>query len=104
MEVGIMRSHNNRSRGFAAVPLFFATGMAFALTFFFPLEVQASLIELTARPSTGNIVYWSTLGTPNISTELHKHGRRHRNRERRQFGRTMLRWDHWNVRWRFCAR
>ena len=61
-----MRSHNNRSRGFAAVPLFFATGIAFALTFFFPLEVQASLIELTARPSTGNIVYWSTLGTPNL--------------------------------------
>jgi YVTN family beta-propeller protein len=42
--------------------------MAFALTFFFPREVHAhaTLIELTARPSTGNIVYWSTLGTPNL--------------------------------------
>jgi hypothetical protein len=25
-----------------------------------------SLIELTTRPSTGNIVYWSTLGTPTL--------------------------------------
>src|SRR5262249_44828569 len=59
-----MLRYNNRSRRFAAV--FFATGMTFALTFFFPQEVHADLIELTSRPSTGDTVYWSTLGTPNL--------------------------------------
>jgi hypothetical protein len=36
-----------------------ATGIAFTVTFM-------SLIELTTRPSTGDVVYWSTLGTPNL--------------------------------------
>jgi len=45
-----------------------ATGMlAVALTLVAPRVVHANLIELTARPATGDTVYWGQLGTPNLS-------------------------------------
>jgi hypothetical protein len=50
-----MRGHRSESS------LFFATGMvAFALTVFLPRSVRASLVELTARPDTGDTVFWGT--------------------------------------------
>jgi hypothetical protein len=36
--------------------------MVFALMLFLPREANASLIELTARPATGDTVYWGQLG------------------------------------------
>jgi hypothetical protein len=39
---------------------------AFALTLFLPSVVRAGLIELTARPATGDTVNWGQLGTPNL--------------------------------------
>ncbi len=45
-----------------------ATGMlTVALTLVAPGVVHANLIELTARPATGDTVYWGQLGTPNLS-------------------------------------
>jgi hypothetical protein len=40
--------------------------IAAALIFAAPREADASTIELTARPTTGDTVYWSQLGTPNL--------------------------------------
>jgi hypothetical protein len=40
---------------------------AFALTLFLPSVVRAGLIELTARPATGDIVDWGQFGTPNLT-------------------------------------
>src|SRR5262249_24485501 len=60
--------HNNRSAGFAAAPLFFATGVVIALTFFPPRDAHASLIELTSRPGSGNTVYWNQLTGQNFTS------------------------------------
>src|SRR5271169_843109 len=38
-----------------------------AMTFVLPRIAHADLIELTARPATGDTVYWGQLGTPNLN-------------------------------------
>jgi hypothetical protein len=47
--------------------LLYLGALAFTFVLSLLLPVRAELIEITARPSAGNTVFWSQLGTPNLT-------------------------------------